>query len=286
MKKILFSIFIIHSGLCWSGSTCSELLFRKSSQLGVEPKELFVAVQKWMRQYFSVYPSKFSMGFARTYAGLVEPENKAEDVVSFGSGPDIFTPLINFPLAKNIHLVDLMTGWGSGPQNVFDEILKRAQAIHPTAKLKVLRKGFTTRNGIEKLDIKNSYKPFVLEVSWEQEDLGKVTKNIFLHPISFNNIVQLEVLDSYILKKKLAGVVVTGSQYPSSLLKYVYMLAPNASAILETYSDHKDQTKFLEHLSAMPYFKVDLLHLETHIRFQETEAVQSKLFKVKRIPSY
>ncbi len=286
MRKILFSIFIIHSTLSISAENCADLLLRRSTELKVEPRVLFVAVQKWMRQYFSEYPSKFSMGFARTYAGLNEPDNKAQDVVSFGSGPDIFTPLINFPLAENIHLVDLMTGWGSGPENVFDEILKRAQAIHPTAKLKVLRKGFTARNGLQNLNVKNSYKPFVLEVSWQQEDLGKVNKNIFLHPISFNNVLQLEVLDSYILKKKLAGVVVTGSQFPRSLLKYIYMLAPNASAILETFSDHQDQTMMLELLSAMPYFKVDLLHLETHVRFDAVDPVQSKIFKVKRIPSY
>lgn len=173
----------------------------------------FIGLQRWMKHHFKQYDHFASMDFERALALTVEPENTGKNAISFGAGADLYSPLINFPLAENIHLVDLWTGWGQGSGEVLREIIRRAAAIHPTAQVKIRSMGFldfaptavreaftdlVDSNGVAEFSdellrftfLRSEYPgrdellqrgpgmPFVLEVRWLREDLLEDGKSV------------------------------------------------------------------------------------------------------------
>jgi hypothetical protein len=300
---------------------CGRTLLTKSQELKVSPQELLVATQQWQRSHFEKYPSKFSMDFYRAVPLLAVPENAGTDVVSFGAGADLYTPFISFPMADRIHLVDLWDGWGKGAGHVLWEIVQRARHVHPTAKVEILDFGFTRTVGKDfagalaaALANKKSLtqppiadfaqlrlwrseypgrehfmesgwrKPLKLKVSWQQEHVGELHKEILIHALDFTQPEMMEHLKAQ-LGGNLAGVVVTGIGMPPALLSVLYALPAHAAAVLEVWSDFAEDVALLELLKTLPYFEVRLANLETVMRFRATEAVEQRLYVVRRRPS-
>jgi hypothetical protein len=290
MKLLLTLILFVISVSSWAtddDNHCDRFLSIENS--GVESREFQSiyhadAVQRWMSHYFTQYlkESEFSMTYDVGRVWTTNSAPIAHDVVSFGSGPDIFTPLINFPLARRIHLVDLTTGWGEGSGRVLLEIFKRARAINPTSKIQVKKVGFVNHfptelqkefislliaindSNVDTTKISDNFlsfsifkddypmkanlienlgrEPFVIKVSWIQEAYGPLETEIYLHPIDFNKPEHLGYLNSYLGSNPLAGIVVTGIGFPLSLKYYVDKIAPGGHAILETFVHPNDWT--------------------------------------------
>lgn len=110
-----------------------------------------------------------------------------DDVVSLGSGPDIYLPLYLYPLAKRFHMVDMMGGWGSGPDDITSEITARLKSIPGSE--------------VERLT------PKTWRVTWIDIDLGPQEKYFYLHPMNFNDVAFKRLIAGF---KSLDGVVITG----------------------------------------------------------------------------
>lgn len=101
--------------------------------------------------------------------------------------------------------------------------------------------------------------------------------------MNFNSLEYLSYLDRVLDPNGLGGLIVEGVSFPKSIEDYVSRLKVNGSALLEVYSDHSDQVKVIESLSNQPQFEVQLIHLETFIRYGEIVPVQQKLYLVRRL---
>ena len=197
------------------------------------------------------------------------------------------------------------------------EIIARAKAIHPSAQASLQSLGFAryaprafqkrlklifdwkrkpNQNFKEfnfwkskyakKADFfKDGYKqPLVLEVRWNQENIGEMTKKIFVHPMDFNLIEQLQTLGESLGSEPLAGLVVTGTYFPKSLSYYVSRLGVGAAAVLEVYSDDPNQLELISQLKRNQNFEVQLVHLETYIRFHQDFPIEKRLYVVTHDP--
>lgn len=87
--KVIFLLFFTHFAHA-QPTECKDVFSRNEIQVA----------QVWMAHYFKNYRSGFSMRYNRARAVTGDPLNLGEDVISFGSGPDIFTPFIHYPLSK------------------------------------------------------------------------------------------------------------------------------------------------------------------------------------------
>ncbi len=170
-------------------------------------------------------------------------ENSA--VLSLGSGPDIFRPLVDFPFVDEIHLVDTLTGWGAGPGEVIFELKRRIKSLHPTMQIKILQDGFTGKieqqretfsfpiEYWEKWEKRSSYRtPLVLEMTWQGPRGDFLSKVVFLHPKDFNNTIHVDELFSSLKEKNLAGILITGTYAPADIEQYVSRLSSQRGLVL------------------------------------------------------
>lgn len=282
--------------------TCENLF-----QATATTEELHVA-QSWMAHRFSEYPSKFSMRFKRAIARTGDPGNLGTDAISFGSGPDIFTPLINFPQARRIHLVDSWIGWGKGTGQVLQEIVLRLRAVHPEIQLELQSEGFlrsfpsevsnlirktVSRTESEqdatpealsfKLEHHAPEQPIVIKATWNQEGLGLITREILIHGMNYFEARDLAHLDQALASGTLGGIVIEGAPFPPALRTYADRLTPGGLAILESYSDSAEMNGFFRSLRKSRGFETRLVHMETYQRYGNSAPIEQRLYLVRSL---
>lgn len=183
-------------------------------------------------------------------------------VISFGSGPDIFRPLVDFPLASHFHLVDLLIGWGTGPGEVIHEFKERIKAINSTADISVIHPGFTARMSPKDLiahpsdpkvirdqtphfwlgfRTRDAYRePLVIGARWKDSSGRQQQRMFYLHPLDYNDEGHMAELGAFLLPaQKLAGMLVTGTMMPRSAAVNSFldkMARDEGTFVLETWS--------------------------------------------------
>jgi hypothetical protein len=275
------------------------------------------AIKSWLKFRFSEYPSKFSMRYGNASSATTANHSAGEEVISFGSGPDLFAPMVNFPLARRYHLADSLMGWGKGTGNVLWEITQRARAVHPTAKLSLVQPGFleyfpkemkdefqrwileasprVPKKKVLSFHLLNSdyaqrnelveagyLKPLVLKLEWDFEGEGLITREIWIHLLDYNHSDDLAEMDRHIDLSSLAGIIVEGAPFPNDLNRYVRALRPGGQAVLETYSDSKNQRSLVATFRSSSEYRVKLVHMSTYHRHGEKRLTEQKLYVVTK----
>ncbi len=142
-------------------------------------------------------------------------------IISLGSGPDVFRPIFDFPKVENIHLADIMTGWGTGPHDIVEEISSRLASL---GEVKIIDEGFSADIDFpigyrELLGLPSDtlLKPLIWEVKWRSPSEGPQKKRVYLHPLNFRNPVTVSLLlESIPDQEGLWGTLLTGVIGPSS----------------------------------------------------------------------
>jgi len=158
------------------------------------------------------------------------------EVISLGSGPDVFRPLRDFPLARRIHLVDLMTGWGKGPADVLGEIEQRLAALGP---VELVSSGFVPEAGkaIQSVAGMRSWQhthPTPRPRIWRVRVSG-LPVTYLLHPVSYNSTASIgPMLDE---TTRLSAVMVTGAPIPDRgpVVALTAALAPGGVWLVEDF---------------------------------------------------
>ena len=150
-------------------------------------------------------------------------------IISLGSGPDIFRPLRDFPLATDYHLVDGMAGWGAGPRDVIESINVRLEALATAGgKVTMLDQGFLGR--VSDLELKDAdalwdrfgltrelvKSPAVWRVEWNSKSMGPQTKTVYLHAMNYDHPTQVDWLLESLGKAELGGIILTGAPVPKN----------------------------------------------------------------------
>jgi len=186
-------------------------------------------------------------------------------LISFGSGPDIFTAMALSPRAKEYHLVDILTGWGSGPRDILSTLHRRLKWLAEGGEVTVVQSGFTSLTG-EKVPsapalFSASYwtgwgypnpetfrpefvAPLILKVKWTSAALGPQERTVFVHPIDFDHPPHVEVMREHI-QSPLGTIVVTGMTPPNNFAEYIQHLRPGGRVVLELYNPETEESKKL-----------------------------------------
>jgi hypothetical protein len=187
-------------------------------------------------------------------------------VVSFGSGADLFRPLIAFPLAKEIHLVDTWSRWlrDDSPELALREIENRAKHLAPDAKVKTTQEGFRAHLHEDYL----GRDPWIFEIEWtEFGERQHVT--VYAHAIDFNNETQMLGLEKQINVidrpgSELQAVLLTGTSYPRDLYAFnLKNLAYHGWVVLEYEKADLSMLQDFERFTYSGYFDSKLLSIET-----------------------
>lgn len=172
-----------------------------------------------------------SLGFANSH------------VISLGSGADIYLPLYLYPQAKYFHLVDLLTGWGDGPQHVIEEVEARIRSLSPQAQVERI-----DRLGDWRLLKDNLQGPLIWRARWDSEAAGPQEKLFFLHQMDFRDDQKLNELTSVLYSPnysgRLGGIVITGiSANLETRKKLLSLLSSDGSMFTEMlYTNEAGET--------------------------------------------
>lgn len=164
-------------------------------------------------------------------AEVLDPSRAADGhVISVGSGPDVFTPLHDFPLAKHFHLYDWLADWGRlEPKGIIGAIESNLRAIGPEATVELVSAGFAAKLSDEVLDDTRWFRkkvdknpllvaePMTWRVSWESPALGAQERFYHLHPLNYNYPAQVETsLSAIPAGEDVAGILLTGAPMPGA----------------------------------------------------------------------
>jgi hypothetical protein len=171
-------------------------------------REIFAAQQ---RDFNSGRANARFANFIQGRARFVETKPMAGfQVVSLGSGPDIFLPLYLYPQAKYFHLVDILAGWNTGPVETMTEIEQRLKTLAGAS-------GSVTRLGPSEdwlLGRGHWRSPRRWKVQWLSAHLGPQEQIFILHQRDFQKSEDLADLETFWKSLNpsapLGGVVVTG----------------------------------------------------------------------------
>lgn len=212
LKLLLILSFCIFVPIAWGQDLQSvkPVCIRSTELTELLQSEILAAQQLYLADSSSKYArtSNKLEGRALKFDQDTIPTGS---VVSLGSGADVFLPLYEFPWVENIHLVDKGAGWGEGVESIISEVPLRLKAIHPSAEV------FET-SMIENLEI-------VWKVSWVSPSVGKVTRNVFLHVLDFNDVEKFDLfLDSPLFEasNKISGILNTGVYVSTGQMKKIY----------------------------------------------------------------
>lgn len=147
----------------------------------------------------------------------------AGHAISFGSGPDVFRLLQDFPLVPNLHLVDMLFGQ-SEPANVIRELEARLRAI---GGVDLLEEGFVRDYGWDLLESRDrAYKkvsdlypglpvgPRIWRLRWMPGDGSTRETVIHLHMLDFDNPDHMEkIVHPYSSHGGIAGALMTGTAF-------------------------------------------------------------------------
>ncbi len=245
----MLGLLILFSCLPAMADTCANLLLRQ---------EILVANradQHALRQGARV--SNFIENRARE---IDSTRVVGSHVVSLGSGPDIYLPMYLYPHAKYFHLVDVLTGWGNGPDVVVHEIRERLKSLNRDVTVEESGKGYA----------------LVWKISWNSPAFGRIEKFVYLHQMNFQDLRSLKPLLNRV--DRLGGIVITG--IGASLKVREFLLArlhPGGSMFTEmVYVNEKgestspDDLKILEKI-AQNYEVMDLGRDESGFKYNPTK---------------
>ncbi len=180
----------------------------------------------------SARPNANVSNFISTRPQIDSSKTFGLSVISLGSGPDIFLPLYLYPIAQNFFLIDILSQWGTGRDDVIGEIEARLQSLSPT----------TT---VERVDSLRNFKsiegplpePFVWRVQWVNS-LGSFTKYFYLYQLNFEKIFKDKSLQAALgastAEIQLGGIVITGVSASFDTRKFLLLkLAPGGSMYTE-----------------------------------------------------
>jgi hypothetical protein len=179
------------------------------------------------------------------------PASALGQVLSLGSGPDVFRPLRDFPELAELHLVDVLAGWGKSPAAVLVEAASRLRAL-PGASVRVVARGFTrnftapeiasSRTFFAKLETDpHALEPFGWEVTWQSSAAGVRSLRVWLHVVNYHDPVTFPALVERIRSRgPIVGTLVTGAQEPASLSQECFLAAmpPVGAYVFETFGEH------------------------------------------------
>jgi len=159
-------------------------------------------------------------------------------VLSLGSGADVYRPLRDFPTVSDIHLVDVLMGWGKSPAAVFIEVQARLRALAPGAEVKVIARGFTQEFTAGELATRSRYwakmgsplryrtRPFVWEARWSSPSVGDRICRVHLHAVNYHDPDDFPALVAKVTERgPLVGVLVTGAWEPRGVSQETFLRA-------------------------------------------------------------
>ncbi|MGE4233390.1 MAG: hypothetical protein AB7F43_08690 [Bacteriovoracia bacterium] len=207
----------------------------------------------------------------RSLEGRVLIPKRVENghAIYFASGADVYRLLYDFPGADHFHYVDIMLGWGSGPQDIIGEFERRIRSIDPYIQTQIVDFGFVAHLGFEKLDFlrngfedesnleedtkkRNEFKktlmsdagarrPLIFEAQWYSPGQGPQKKRFYLHPMDFTRSEQIdELLNSIPQEHELVGMIEagwTGSPHPEDIKKMLDRASADAAFVFEEFVD-------------------------------------------------
>ncbi|MGE0763110.1 MAG: hypothetical protein AB7N80_07525 [Bdellovibrionales bacterium] len=202
--------------------------------------------------------------------------------VSFGSGPDIFRLIQDFPLVPHLHLVDMLFGQ-SDPGRIIREIERRLNAL---GNVELVRPGFVTEFTWEILDNHTAAyervirmfptlhdNPRIWRLRWTKPGSRSMETLIYLHMLDFDHISHMAPLLSQMESSGgLNGALMTGAslQNPAVIQMVLDQLQVGAHFAYEVFykldgslqqlgpDDHSYQ-EFLALISARSDIRLNVL---------------------------
>lgn len=180
---------------------------------------------------------------------LVSP--RPTQVLYLGSGGDIFRVLRDFPAADEIHLVDVLSGWGKCPASVLIEVAARLKAL-PGAEVRSSQRGFTANMTAEELCSRDDFynklasdpwrlTPFVWEMSWQSRSAQTLHRRVHLHVVNYHDADEFPALVERIAGRgPIVGTMVTGAWEPEDPSQEAVLrrLVPSGAYVFETFGEH------------------------------------------------
>ncbi|MGE0763149.1 MAG: hypothetical protein AB7N80_07725 [Bdellovibrionales bacterium] len=264
---VLFAIAFPVQGATPAGiSSPCDSLFDFQSTIAQLRQEIMQAHLKYQK---SGRPEALGSNFIEGRAlDILPPQVSEGQVVSLGSGPDIFLPLYQFPNAPVFRLIDSLRGWGQGADHLLEEIEMRLKALAPNAEFRRLDNQGDWRK------IEDSLKgPLIWEVTWTSPSLGPMKKIFMMHQGDYNDLQAM----AQIQIQPLIGLVMTGAAGPWETYQFfIDQLMPEGFMLTELFSTQgielvermKERYQMVDHGEVVPLKGIPNLPRRFEIRFK------------------
>ncbi len=258
---------------------CAVTVLRQVLGLGhILRQETLEASERYQRRFFADY---FAVQSNLSSSPQFNPEilasweweflsSAGEHVVSLGSGPDIFRPLYNFPLAKHIHLIDVLEGWHPNPNVALLELVRRLENIGPNAHVELIDGGFADAN------LGHPPRPCRWKVSWDSDFSGRQTRYVSLHREDYRDIEAVQTVLSHIEAEKIAALFITMARFPEGEALSLFLDKLKVGGVFHADMDYLN----LEGNTSTPADPSVRAHMEaqgmkaTHVLPRPTELVE------------
>ncbi len=145
-------------------------------------------------------------------------------VLSLGSGPDVFRPIFNFPLAAEYHLLDTPRSWGTSPQEALDQLFWRLRALSADGEITLLDRGFLRHVSDAVTADRALFEAFLGEHRDLREPIaielpvstgtGKTVKRFYFHPLDYNDERGVTAMhESTLSGKGVGAIMATGVRW-------------------------------------------------------------------------
>jgi hypothetical protein len=163
--------------------------------------------------------------------------SKDAQVISLGSGPDLFSLLFNFPLSSTYHLVDYAQDWGGDSTILFHELINRLKLIAEDTVVETLSESCFTEAALY---------PCQWKIRWTSPAIGKVNKTIFFHRLNYFRSTEVNrlVIELIAQNKPLAAIYSSWAPLPlgGQFLRLVNLM-PKGFIILERFKGRNRVTE-------------------------------------------
>ncbi|HVJ65714.1 MAG TPA: hypothetical protein VM901_10700 [Bdellovibrionota bacterium] len=212
---------------------------------GISVQETFLAAHQNYRRVYN--DTRMRLGAEEQLLDQA-PKMLTGSVVSFGSGVDVFRPFIDFPLAREVHLIEGFDNLDSRAiRAAVLEIHRRLLHLTPNVQVQWFDRGFS-----EEEVLLGNGRPVVFKIMWRQDEALE-TRFLYVHAANPHSDRQMNaVLDS--LPRDIDGMIVSGGPAPRRLRQLVKdYLRPGGKLVLETNSSNAYQMEILQSLIDFPW---------------------------------